>query len=133
RDSNPRPPLYQRGALPTELHGQLKNSHYGAKNPRMHEYSRSAEPAHTFVGFRFVIGGPSRIRTCEGRASRFTVCPGWPLRYRPVSFTRLFKCPCRLDAGYYRAGSLFCQIDMQAFQIPRSNAIFNKTLRKNTD
>lgn len=27
RDSNPRPPLYQRGALPTELHGQLKNSH----------------------------------------------------------------------------------------------------------
>ena len=27
--------------------------------------------------------GGSRIRTCEGRANRFTVCPVWPLRYPP--------------------------------------------------
>src|SRR5690606_30487810 len=27
------------------------------------------------------IGGGGRIRTCEGCASRFTVCPRWPLGY----------------------------------------------------
>ena len=26
-------------------------------------------------------GGRNRIRTCEGKASRFTVCPRWPLGY----------------------------------------------------
>ncbi len=29
-------------------------------------------------------GGENRIRTCEGRASRFTVCPLWPLGNLPL-------------------------------------------------
>ena len=29
------------------------------------------------------LGGESRIRTYEGIASRFTVCPSWPLWYLP--------------------------------------------------
>ncbi len=28
--------------------------------------------------------GESRIRTCEGIANRFTVCPLWPLGYLPT-------------------------------------------------
>ena len=30
-----------------------------------------------------LISGESRIRTCEVRNSRFTVCPRWPLEYLP--------------------------------------------------
>ena len=29
--------------------------------------------------------GESRIRTCEGKTNRFTVCPRWPLEYLPKS------------------------------------------------
>src|SRR5690625_3040895 len=39
-------------------------------------------PLPPFAGTAgFQVGGGSRIRTCEGFANRFTVCPGWPLRY----------------------------------------------------
>ena len=30
--------------------------------------------------------GESRIRTCEGKTNRFTVCPRWPLEYLPWPF-----------------------------------------------
>ena len=32
--------------------------------------------------------GESRIRTCEGVTSRFTVCPRWPLEYLPNFMSR---------------------------------------------
>ncbi len=35
--------------------------------------------------------GESRIRTYEGWANRFTVCPVWPLRYLPKIFRFMFK------------------------------------------
>jgi hypothetical protein len=36
-------------------------------------------------------GGRSRIRTCEGSASRFTVCPRWPLGYPPDACSRPWR------------------------------------------
>ena len=32
---------------------------------------------------RLKLSGESRIRTCEVKNSRFTVCPRWPLEYLP--------------------------------------------------
>ena len=37
------------------------------------------------------ICGKSRIRTYEGWANRFTVCPVWPLRYLPINFSIFIK------------------------------------------
>ena len=38
-------------------------------------------PIFTGLMQRFKDGGGGRIRTFEGEASRFTVCPRWPLGY----------------------------------------------------
>ena len=38
-------------------------------------------------GFTAKNGGEKRIRTSEGIASRFTVCPLWPLGYLPAQIT----------------------------------------------
>ena len=53
RDSNSRHSAWKADALPTEL-----------------------LPLISFCG-------ESRIRTCEGKTNRFTVCPRWPLEYLP--------------------------------------------------
>jgi hypothetical protein len=39
--------------------------------------------------------GWSRIRTCEGNATRFTVWPLWPLGYPPVYFNPLLALEAR--------------------------------------
>ena len=38
-----------------------------------------------------MTSGKSRIRTCEGITSRFTVCPRWPLEYLPKSIFKPIK------------------------------------------
>jgi hypothetical protein len=61
RDSNSRPSAWKADALPTEL-----------------------LPLIIFC----IFSGESRIRTCEGVTSRFTVCPRWPLEYLPFHVSR---------------------------------------------
>ena len=39
----------------------------------------------------FSFCGESRIRTCEGKTNRFTVCPRWPLEYLPNIFTSRWR------------------------------------------
>ena len=36
--------------------------------------------------FQILTSGESRIRTCEGKTNRFTVCPRWPLEYLPQTY-----------------------------------------------
>ena len=73
---------------------------------------RTARPRPFLSKMRFSIdrSGWSRIRTCEGIATRFTVWPLWPLGYPPVSDERppsrrlsAISCPLR-DRGHSRHG-----------------------------
>ena len=105
---SPRPDLnrwplpYQGSALPTELRGQQNVLYYSvntivcAKPSYLLERETGFEPATlSLEGWRssqlsysrlwnqFILrckyGGEGRIRTSEGWAGRFTVCPLWPL------------------------------------------------------
>ncbi len=45
-------------------------------------------------------GGGRRIRTSEGWANRFTVCPVWPLRYPPVfTFQNVYELSQQRDSN----------------------------------
>ncbi len=76
----------------------LKESKPSGRVPRPHPHLRRAfrrlrtgsqKPGFSLVTFFFpkkkVTGGEGRIRTSEGCASRFTVCPLWPLGNLSVS------------------------------------------------
>src|SRR5574341_285885 len=93
--SNRRPRPYQGRALPTELHGRIENR----VNAKLLERETGFEPATpSLEGWRSttelfppVCAAPA---TMVGRggfghpkayASRFTVCPLWPLGYLPES------------------------------------------------
>lgn len=60
---------------------------------------RNSKPGSVLILFFGKSGGQDRIRTCEGDASRFTVCPVWPLRNLPF-----FLAPA-LVKSYCLAGS----------------------------
>ncbi len=47
-----------------------------ASNPKHHHLARSNSSSDSNKS-----GGEGRVRTCEGRATRFTVWPRWPLGY----------------------------------------------------
>ena len=96
--SNRRPRPYQGRALPSELHGRTK----GSRTPKLLERETGFEPATpSLEGWRSTaeLFPPLRvtcasIKTMVGRggfeppkayASRFTVCPLWPLGYLPES------------------------------------------------
>ena len=76
RDSNSRPSAWKADALPTELLPQNGPQMYTFKNIFQHMKFKCCYMVHGLCG-------ESRIRTYEGVANRFTVCPRWPLEYLP--------------------------------------------------
>ena len=60
--------------------------------------------AARLVACQQLSSGGSRIRTCEGRATRFTVWPIWPLWNSPVQLIGLVpslpECGCQIRQGY---------------------------------
>ncbi len=82
-DSNRRPADYKSAALPTELFPLRPIRFYWVE---MQAY-RSFVRKHTLrssTTLHDTIHGERRIRTSEGSANRFTVCPLWPLGYLPI-------------------------------------------------
>ena len=84
RGSNSRPSAWKADALPTELLPQKSAIFAGfpaapRKCKQVWHFARLARELRLFSQ----TCGESRIRTYEGIASRFTVCPSWPLWYLP--------------------------------------------------
>jgi hypothetical protein len=68
RGSNPQPSAWKADALPVEL--------FPHKTGEAAYYSNNCLSIEMKTT---IIGGEGRIRTSEGVANRFTVCPLWPL------------------------------------------------------
>ena len=99
RDLNSWPLPYQGNALPLSYIGNKKESERPGSNRRHSAWKADALPtellSHCTNKSVLVFGfinikkiqkqncGESRIRTCEVKNSRFTVCPRWPLEYLP--------------------------------------------------
>ena len=77
---NPRPFPYQGNALPLSYIGRKNLSERPGSNRRPSAWKADALPTE-LLSLKFC--GESRIRTCEVKNSRFTVCPRWPLEYLP--------------------------------------------------
>ena len=60
---------------------QTKVSGRRGSNSRHSAWKADALPTELLPLISFC--GESRIRTCEGKTNRFTVCPRWPLEYLP--------------------------------------------------
>ena len=77
-ESNQRHEDFQSSALPTELSG---HSMYKLRGPDLNQRPSGYEPDELpdCSTPRYYLNGGRRIRTFEGVANRFTVCPLWPL------------------------------------------------------
>ncbi len=99
RESNSRSPPYQGGALPLSHMGSSWSGRRGSNSrpsawkadalpiellPHHRKFLKPILPSQKIIQAltpKKTFGGEGRIRTFEGNASRFTVCPVWPLRY----------------------------------------------------
>ena len=83
RDSNPRPSAWEADALPTEL---LPQTYFRTERPpktsRTECWRRPEFPKRERKNTKSNVGGDG-FEPPKAYASRFTVCPIWPLWYPP--------------------------------------------------
>jgi hypothetical protein len=71
-----------------ELHRQKNLSERPGSNRRPSAWKADALPTELLS---LKLCGENRIRTCEVKNSRFTVCPRWPLEYLPDILKNLIR------------------------------------------
>ena len=92
RDLNSWPLPYQGNALPLSYIGGKMSERPGS-NRRPSAWKADALPTELLSHWFASFCGESRIRTCEGKTNRFTVCPRWPLEYLPQRCNMIMNVP----------------------------------------